>query len=208
MLRYLIIGDSHVPKRATIVPKQILEKLEDLTISDLFENTFFTGDLIDYQEFIDFLNIKTKGNLFIVRGNMDYYYGNRDAPMYQKMQLSFSDNNIMTIGLTHGHQIASRGNHAQLESLAMDNNYNILISGHTHKEEVFLTSKGILLLNPGSVTGAWSFLASGNPSFIVLMINEKTGEIYAILYQMDKFSSKINELKILFLFKNSRILYK
>ncbi|MFX1356547.1 MAG: metallophosphoesterase, partial [Promethearchaeota archaeon] len=100
MLRYLIIGDSHVPKRATIVPKQILEKLEDLTISDLFENTFFTGDLIDYQEFIDFLNIKTKGNLFIVRGNMDYYYGNRDAPMYQKMQLSFSDNNIMTIGLT------------------------------------------------------------------------------------------------------------
>ncbi|MFX1357027.1 MAG: YfcE family phosphodiesterase, partial [Promethearchaeota archaeon] len=133
---------------------------------------------------------------------------NRDAPMYQKMQLSFSDNNIMTIGLTHGHQIALRGNHAQLESLAMDNNYNILISGHTHKEEVFLTSKGILLLNPGSVTGAWSFLASGNPSFIVLMINEKTGEIYAILYQMDKFSSKINELKILFLFKNSRILYK
>ncbi|MFX1587675.1 MAG: YfcE family phosphodiesterase [Promethearchaeota archaeon] len=208
MLRYLIIGDSHVPKRINTVPKQILEKLEDLTTLDLFENTFFTGDLINYQEFIDFLNLKTKKTLFIVRGNMDYYYGNRDAPMYQKMQLSFSDNNIMTIGLTHGHQIASRGNHAQLESLAMDNNYNILISGHTHKEEVFLTSKGILLLNPGSVTGAWSFLASGNPSFIVLMINEKTGGIYAILYQMDKFSSKINELKTLFLFKNSRILYK
>jgi putative phosphoesterase len=111
----------------------------------------------------------------------------------------------LTIGLTHGHQINPRGDHAQLESLAIDNNYNVLISGHTHKEEVVLTNNGVLILNPGSVTGAWSFVASQNPSIIVLILNEKTGEIDVFLRRYEIRSSEVREKKFSFIFKNETI---
>ena len=205
MLRYLIIGDSHVPKRANRVPKQIFDRIDNLAVSDLFENTFFTGDLIDYQEFIDFLNLKTKKKLFIVMGNMDFYYGNKNAPLYHKLEIIFQDGKKLIIGLTHGAQIQPRGDQMQLEYLAKERGYNILISGHTHKEEVFLTKDGILLLNPGSVTGAWSFVASKVPSFMVIDIDDITNDINVSLFQLDLKSQQLNETKFYFIFQNSRI---
>lgn len=208
MLRYLIIGDSHVPKRASSVPKQILEKIDDLVALDLFENTFFTGDLIDYQEFIDFLNFKTKKKLFIVIGNMDYYYGNKNAPIFQKLEIVLQGDKKLIIGLTHGAQIQPRGDRMQLEYLAKERGYNILISGHTHQEEIFLTKDGILLINPGSVTGAWSFVASKIPSFVVMDINVITNNINISLFQLDSKLQQISETKSYYIFQNSRIEYR
>ena len=209
MVRCLVIGDSHIPRRANQIPEKIIQKLDELTKVELFDYTFFTGDLITAYDFIEFLNIKTKNNVFIVIGNMDYYGGNRDAPLYQNLEIPISKNESISIGLTHGHQIEPRGDHSQLEYLAKnEKGYNILISGHTHKEEVFLTKKGILLLNPGSVTGAWSFISSGNPSFIVINIKDITKEIDISLFQLDKKSKKFNELSSYFVFKNHAIHYK
>ena len=209
MIRCLVIGDAHIPRRAKNVPDKIIDKLNILTDLRPFDYTFFTGDLITAYDFIDFLNSKTSNKVFIVIGNMDYYGGNRDAPIYQKLDVKFLDNKRLTIGLTHGHQIEPRGDHSQLEDLAInEKSYNILISGHTHKEEVLLTKKGILLLNPGSVTGAWSFIASGVPSFIVIQINEETKEIDIILFQLDNRLKNINELKSYFKFMNDIIHYR
>jgi putative phosphoesterase len=208
MLKFLIIGDSHIPKRAQIIPQAILEKLNELTISNLFEYTFFTGDLIDYPQFIEFLNEKTKKKLFSVMGNMDYYYGNKDSPIYQNTEIIMNGGKELIIGLTHGSQIEPRGDHNQLEHLAMERGYDILISGHTHKEEIFLTKKGILLLNPGSVTGAWSFVASRNPSFIVLGLNQIDCEIDVSLFQLDKKIQRVDEIKSYFIFKDSKINYR
>jgi len=209
MIRCLVIGDSHIPRRANQIPEKIIQKLDEFTKVELFDYTFFTGDLITAYDFIEFLNIKTKNNVFIVIGNMDYYGGNRDAPLYQNLEIPISKNESISIGLTHGHQIEPRGDHSQLEYLAKnEKGYNILISGHTHKEEVFLTKKGILLLNPGSVTGAWSFISSGNPSFIVINIKDITKEIDISLFQLDKKSKKFNELSSYFVFKNHAIHYK
>ena len=205
MNRILAIGDSHIPRRARNVPNKIYNILNQLIKKERFDYTFFTGDIIKADDFINFLNLNTKKDLFIVIGNMDYYGGNRDAPMYQKLDFLFSDNNKITIGLTHGHQISPRGDHMQLELLAIDNNYSILISGHTHKEEIFLTNKGILLLNPGSVTGAWSFIASGNPSFITLNINESTKQIDVKLLQLEKNTGTIKETKYYYIFKENAI---
>ncbi|TFG00829.1 MAG: YfcE family phosphodiesterase, partial [Promethearchaeota archaeon] len=170
--------------------------------------TFFTGDVIIAPEFIKFLEkiTKTSKNLFIVIGNMDYYSGNRNSPVFQELRLLFPDGDNITVGLTHGAQIQPRGDHSQLEQLAIEKGDNILISGHTHKEEIFLTDKGILLLNPGSVTGAWSFVASGIPSFVVLKIKEDTKEINLSLFHLDKKTQKISELKSYFIFKKNRVL--
>lgn len=208
MNRILAIGDSHIPRRASNIPNKIYDTLNQLIEKEKFDYTFFTGDIIKADVFIDFLNHNTKKEVFIVIGNMDYYGGKTDAPMYQKLDFLFPDNSKITLGLTHGHQISPRGDQMQLELLASEKNYNILVSGHTHKEEVFLTKKGILLLNPGSVTGAWSFIASGNPSFITLNLNEKTREIDINLFQLDNRSSKLKQLPSHFIFENNRIRYR
>lgn len=210
MVRFLAIGDSHIPRRAKSVPDKIIDKLEELTNPELFDYTFFTGDVIKAPEFIKFLEkiTKTSKNLFIVIGNMDYYGGNRNSPIFQELRLLFPDGENITVGLTHGAQIQPRGDHMQLESLAIKKSYNFLITGHTHKEEIFLSKNGILLLNPGSVTGAWSFVASGIPSFSTIKINEQTKELLVSLYQLDKRNDEILESKFYFIFKNNKINYK
>ncbi|GAH08562.1 unnamed protein product, partial [marine sediment metagenome] len=158
-------------------------------------------------KFMNFLNLITKNNFFVVIGNMDYYGGNRDAPVYQNLNLSMENYDNLIIGLTHGHQVSPRGDHSQLELISIEKSFNILISGHTHKEEIFLQND-ILLLNPGSVTGAWSFIASGNPSFITLSIIEKTGEITLVLYQYDIRATKFKDIKSYFVFENNKIRHK
>jgi len=210
MVKFLAIGDSHIPRRAKSISDKIIDKLEELTNAELFDYTFFTGDVIKAPEFIEFLKqiTKTSKNLFIVIGNMDYYSGNRNSPVFQELKLLFPDGDIIMVGLTHGAQIQPRGEHSQLETLAIKKSYNILITGHTHKEEIFLSKNGILLLNSGSVTGAWSFVASGIPSFSVININEQKKELLVSLFQLDKRIDKILESKSYFIFKNNKINYK
>lgn len=205
MYKILCLGDSHIPIRAKDLPIQIYDKINELTELELFDYTFFTGDLINFPELFDFLNRKTKRTLFKVIGNMDYYYGNRDSPTYQKLDISFENNEKIVLGLSHGAQIRPRGDHDQLENLAQEKGYNILVTGHTHKEEVFLTRKGILIINPGSVTGAWSFVASGIPSFIELFIDEKVREIIVKLFQIDKKTREKNVSEFYFTLKINQI---
>ena len=204
MIKILVIGDSHIPRRAKNIPIQICEVLEKNVLNRNFDYTFFTGDVIKAPRFMSYLKKITNIEVLAVVGNMDYYGGNRNAPIYQHIEVSIETKENLTVGLTHGHQIHPRGDHAQLGKLAIDNNYNILISGHTHKEEVVLTN-GVLLLNPGSVTGAWSFVASRNPSIIVLILDEKTGEIDVFLHQYEIRSSKLREKKSSFIFKNKTV---
>ncbi len=205
MLKLLAIGDSHIPRRVKEIPLQVYEALEKLTESGLFEYTFFTGDVIDAPKFLDFLKLKTRRDLFIVLGNMDYYGGNRNVPIYQKLEIPMKENESLVIGLTHGDQISPRGDHSQLESLASERNYHVLISGHTHHEDVALSENGTLLLNPGSVTGAWSFVASGNPSFLIITIEESTSNIDIDLYILNKKNDRFEERRFNFLYKNNKI---
>jgi putative phosphoesterase len=205
MVRILCIGDSHIPNRAKVLPEQIYDEIDNLTRDTLFDFTLFTGDVIKDPKLLEFLNLKTKSNFYIVMGNMDYHYGNRNAPIYQKLEITFEDNSKIILGLTHGAQISPRGDHSQLENLAIDKGYHIMVSGHTHKEEIFLARSGVLLINPGSVTGAWSFVASGIPSFIVLSINELTKEIDIDLIRLEKRLREINSLKRKYFFQNNRI---
>jgi putative phosphoesterase len=208
MVRVLAIGDSHIPQRAKKVPEQIISKLNQITNSGKFDFILFTGDVIKAPDFLNFLKDLTKNEIIRVIGNMDYYSGYQDAPVYQKISISLEKHTNLIIGLIHGHQISPRGDLSQLESLAIEKSNNILISGHTHQEEVILTKKNILLLNPGSVTGAWSFIASRNPSFIVIEINIIESNIDITLYQYDIRATILNNLRYNYSFQNQKIYTK
>jgi putative phosphoesterase len=205
MVRILAFGDSHIPRRAKYVPEKVRKTIDVLTREKLFDYTMFTGDLIKDPELIDYLKLKTKRDFFIVQGNMDYFGGNKDAPFYQELVLSSPNGEKLTIGLTHGAQIEPRGDLSQLEYLALENRYNILISGHTHKEEIYLSDKGILLLNPGSSTGAWSFVASQIPSFITINIDEDFQRIEVNLYQLVYRGEDMKKNSYFYLFQNKKI---
>jgi putative phosphoesterase len=203
----LIIGDAHIPRRAKEIPQPILDTIRGLTEEKPFDYTFFTGDLVKYQEFIDFLSSQTKDEVFEVMGNMDYHAGNRDAPIYQELKIDMGQDNRteLVLGLTHGNQIEDRGNHSQLERLAKKQGYDVLMSGHTHQEEVTLLPSGILLLNPGSVTGAWSFIASKVPAFITMTIDSQDGRLEVTLYQLDKDARQIKSKPYSFKYTDDKL---
>ncbi|UCC19251.1 MAG: hypothetical protein JSV62_14285, partial [Promethearchaeota archaeon] len=68
--------------------------------------------------------------------------------------------------------------------------------------------EGILLINPGSVTGAWSFLASNIPSFIEINIDIRVKDIIIKLFQLDKKARELNVFHFYFSFKNNHIYKK
>jgi vacuolar protein sorting-associated protein 29 len=205
MVYILIIGDSHIPKRAPSVSDEVYIQINKLSAKRLFDYTFFTGDLINAPEFMNFLNNKTRNNVFRVIGNMDYYGGDRNLPQTRTLKIALNENDFIIFGLIHGHQATPRGDRSQLEYIASENNYNVLMSGHTHKEEVYLTKKGILLLNPGSVTGAWSFIATGNYSFITLELDKETKEISINLFQFDKNVNRFSDTATNYIYIDGKI---
>ncbi len=205
MVKILAIGDSHIPRRAKDIPEKIIEKIDEISYEELLDYTLFTGDLINAPNLLDYLNLKTKRNIFMVQGNMDNYGGNKDAPYYQKLELSSLDGEKLSIGLTHGAQIEPRGDHSQLEFLASEKHFNIFVSGHTHLEEVYLTEKGILLLNPGSSTGAWSFVASQLPSFLTISLDENFQKIKINLYQLVNHAENLKKSCFLYSFNNNKL---
>ncbi len=163
--RCLVIGDAHIPDRANGLPAKFERRINELAP---FDYVLCTGDLGTSPETQRQLEgwCGNPENFHIVQGNMDYFAG-ITHPTLQEIAISDS----IQIGLTHGHQIHPRGDRTQLAGLAKKLGVQILISGHSHAEEIFLDKKeNVLLLNPGSCTGAWSFVASGIPSFILLEI--------------------------------------
>ena len=59
MAQYLIIGDSHIPRRAKDIPAEMYDKITEFTSTELFEYTFFTGDEINAPKFMEFLNLSS-----------------------------------------------------------------------------------------------------------------------------------------------------
>ena len=106
------------------------------------------------------------------------------------------------IGLTHGTQIKPRGDRTAAEHFAIQKGVQILIIGHSHKADVFLAPSGTLILNPGSCAGAWSFIASGIPSFIVLDVTDT--QICIVLYEKQQVELRNKEFR--FTIKGNRIL--
>jgi vacuolar protein sorting-associated protein 29 len=79
--------------------------------------------------------------------------------------------NIHRIGVVHGHQILPWGDHLSLATMRRKLNVDVLISGHTHKNEV-VEHDGHYHINPGSITGAFSECSTNDvsPSFILLAV--------------------------------------
>ncbi len=170
-MRILVLSDTHIPERALKIPDEIITFLKrgvDLIVH--------AGDLTGESV----LNtLKSFGKVVVVRGNMDY------LPLPK--QETFEVGNIK-FGVYHGHGVYPRGDRKQLTEIAFEMGVDVLITGHTHSPDVY--EGDVLILNPGSATGAWGGGGgSGIPSFMVLNVEGR--EITVDLYEIrDKLSLK------------------
>ncbi|MFP3210134.1 MAG: YfcE family phosphodiesterase [Thermocladium sp.] len=173
-VRILVAGDAHVPDRADSIHAAILDELDSMKP---FDYVLVTGDLINEDTLKQLMGFGRAR--YVVKGNMDYL----ELPDKEVIRIGETK-----IGLMHGHQIMHRGDTRELIRVAVNLRVNILVSGHTH---VPMIMKGaITLLNPGSITGAWS--GAGNresPSFLVL-------ELIKGLANIDLYQLIENEIKI------------
>lgn len=158
MSRVLILGDTHIPDRAHRIPAILSELIE----KEYWDYVIFTGDLTsrEIQSWIEGLG----SEVVLVRGNMDYL----PLPLYGKLTIG-----NFKIGVYHGHGIYPRGDIRGLTKVALDLQVDLLASGHTHLAFIRTDQSGkILLVNPGSATGAWSGeLNFGPPSVMVLNVD-------------------------------------
>lgn len=134
-----------------------------------------TGNLVSHEQLEELKALAP--NVHVVRGDMD-----EACPSSLPASAPFPDTKVVTIGelrlgLCHGHQVLPWGEAAALDGLARELDVDVLITGHTHKQQVSERG-GRWFLNPGSISGAYSSLVGeageggeeAVPSFILLAV--------------------------------------
>jgi vacuolar protein sorting-associated protein 29 len=164
----LVLGDLHIPHRASSVPA----KFKKLLVPGKIQHILCTGNLCNKDSF-DYLKTLAS-DVHIVRGDFDD-------------NISYPEQKVVTVGqfrvgLCHGHQVVPWGDTESLAMLQRQLDVDILITGQTHKFEAF-EHENKFYINPGSVTGSFSPLDSTVvPSFVLLDIQQTT--VITYVYQL------------------------
>jgi len=166
-LRVLIASDAHVPDREPEIPAKIREFLARESPFDL---VLYAGDLTgpEVLEWLRGLGEDVKA----VRGNMDY------LPLPNEALVEIDSKTVLVV---HGHQVRPRGNLDALSEMALSRGAEVIVHGHLHKP-LIKKHKGVLHLNPGSITGTWGGSSlGGDPTFMILETDPTwTVHLYAL----------------------------
>eukprot|EP00615_Pteridomonas_danica_P009122 CAMPEP_0114351342 /NCGR_PEP_ID=MMETSP0101-20121206/17116_1 /TAXON_ID=38822 ORGANISM="Pteridomonas danica, Strain PT" /NCGR_SAMPLE_ID=MMETSP0101 /ASSEMBLY_ACC=CAM_ASM_000211 /LENGTH=187 /DNA_ID=CAMNT_0001491179 /DNA_START=101 /DNA_END=664 /DNA_ORIENTATION=+ len=168
----LVVGDCHIPHRAAGIPEQFKRML----VPNKMQHVLCTGNLVSKEQFDEFRSLSP--NFAIVRGDFDE---NNTLPETKVVEIG-----QFRIGLIHGHQVVPWGDPLALAMVQRQLDVDILITGHTHKNEVN-EYEGKFFINPGSVTGAYSSQDSDiTPSFILLAVQGNKVVTYVYELKNDK----------------------
>jgi putative phosphoesterase len=106
-----------------------------------------TGNLVTKEQYDELKSLAP--NVHVVRGGFDDDSTFPDSKVIQIGQFR--------IGLIHGHQIVPWADAHSLAMVQRQLDVDILITGHTHKNEVN-EYEGKWFINPGSITGAYRYI--------------------------------------------------
>jgi len=165
----LVLGDLHIPHRKEDLPEQF----KALLVPNKMQHVLCTGNVCS-KSMDEYL--RTLANsVHIVRGDMDN--PKSDLPEHKIVKIG-----EFTIGVCHGHQVVPWGDPEALANLQRKLDVDILITGHTHKNEVYEYEKKYII-NPGSVTGAYSAHTSNViPSFVLMAV--KGPKVVTYVYEL------------------------
>ncbi|MBR9680096.1 MAG: YfcE family phosphodiesterase [Candidatus Altiarchaeota archaeon] len=135
-MKILVLGDTHIPKRASGLNPDFIQLFKEIQP----DRIIFTGDATEYSILFFLDNLAPT---YSVKGNADRL----ELPKFLSIKLKNTKFFII-----HGHQ-AGRGNYSALYDMA--HGHDVLVCGHTHKQETF-KGRDMVVVNPGSATGAWA----------------------------------------------------
>lgn len=128
----LVVGDFHIPTRATKIPAPFKRML----VPNKMQHIICTGNLSSdtYEELR-----ALAPNLHVAKGDWD-------------MNTSFPETRVVQvggfrIGVVHGHQVLPHSTDA-LSILRRKLNVDILVSGHTHQSDVTIHEDQYYFINP------------------------------------------------------------
>lgn len=153
----LVLGDAHIPHRSGSIP----EKFQRMLVPNKMQHVVCTGNLSTKEMYDEIRGLAP--NIHVVGGDFDE---GTHFPESKVIQIGH-----FRIGVIHGHQIVPWGDPHSLATFQRRLDVDILVTGHTHKNEVN-EFDGKWFINPGSITGAYSSLQAADvtPSFILLAI--------------------------------------
>jgi putative phosphoesterase len=168
------ISDSHVPTRKEQLPEEFIEKMKEA------DKITHAGDFAEKEVYN---GIDEYGELIAVKGNCDFF----ELPNSE----TFTVNGVK-FGVYHGTGITPRGDHDTLQKIAQkDLEVDILITGHTHNEEI-TSLENCIILNPGSCTGAGGGTArKKTPTMLEIQVKEDKLEVKLL----EKTDGEVNERK-------------
>jgi len=173
----LVVGDFHLPNRASSIP----DKFQRMLVPNKMKHVLCTGNIGNKEQYEELKSLAP--NVHVVRGDVD-----DDASLPEHKIINIGD---FKIGLIHGHQIVPWGDHGSLAMMQRQLDVDVLISGHTHRNEVNHFD-GKWFINPGSITGAYSSLTPEVfPSFILLAV--QGSKVVTYVYELHGGEVKIQK---------------
>ena len=156
----LVLGDMDIPHRASAIP----EKFKRMLVPNKMQHVICTGNLGSKENFDGLRDLAP--HVHVVAGDMEFA-GPQSAAFPETTVVTVGE---FRIGVIHGHQITPWGDHMALGAMRRKLGCDILISGHTHQNEV-VEQEGFYHINPGSITGSFSAINPDvTPSFVLLAI--------------------------------------
>ena len=137
-----IISDTHITDRVKELPDIIYDKFKNV------DKIIHCGDITSNNTLDNLNSINGVSEVIAVKGNMDCMELPKEI---------FLEIQGFKIGIFHGDKIYPRGDLLKMKYYCLENELDVLISGHTHIpliKEIIVPelNKNILLLNPGSPT--------------------------------------------------------
>mmetsp|Transcript_7856 Transcript_7856/g.15190 ORF Transcript_7856/g.15190 Transcript_7856/m.15190 type:complete len:213 (+) Transcript_7856:77-715(+) len=160
----LVLGDMHIPQRASKIPAAFKRML----VPNKMQHVICTGN-ISQEQYEELRGLAP--NLHIVAGEFDGLEPNSGG-------VSFPETRVLQvgsfrIGVVHGHQLIPWQSKEAIERMRRKLDVDVIVTGHTHQNEVNVQEEDYYHINPGSITGAYSSLTEDvTPSFILLAVQD------------------------------------
>jgi putative phosphoesterase len=134
--RLLLLADTHVPKRARVLPDQVWAAVDDADV------VVHAGDWVDVR-LLDDLEARAS-RLVAVWGNNDH------GPLRERLpEVARADIDGIRLGVVH-ETGAAKGREDRCSARFPD--LDVLVFGHSHIPWDTVSDSGLRLLNPGSPT--------------------------------------------------------
>nr|WP_188490538.1 metallophosphoesterase [Williamsia phyllosphaerae] len=135
-MRVVLTSDTHLPKRAKVLPDELLAAVDDADV------VIHAGDWVDLATF-ELLDARA--------ARLIACWGNNDGPELRARMPERADVTIDGLRVTVVHETgASTGRDKRMSATYPDT--DVLVFGHSHIPWDTTTDTGLRLLNPGSPT--------------------------------------------------------